>query len=342
MALPFLARPNQHGAPEMEHSSNDNVHYLHPPTAEGVSLSELYQPMSGELSIDDVRLLENGQVYIGSYESPRASRRIGMYQPDHYDPALPLVIMDTPLGTSVSGHNKVVAESMMNQGFFVIVKGPPRYSGFTVKGLTLAEDANETFGVLQAASQFDFVPDVESFLSYGESQAAMKQLGILALARLYSMEVEDALIVAPCFLDAINWSQLGKNAMHLMNMGRGLLKVGMEIEREAVEDLRGTIRRKDLHHHAVVIPVLTSGEAGTFIPHILAEQQATVQLFGRDGFSDPHIAKRKFDDLPNIDVAIDPKYGHVDGILSTELGILRGVVLFEAKQRADRTRLRPV
>lgn len=334
MALPFTGQLFRHGAPGMEQASLADVHYLHPPTAEGVSLEELYAPQPGHLEVDRLRELENGTLYIGSYDSKRASRRIGIYEPDELDPSLPLVIMDTPLGTSVSGHNKVVAESMMNNGFFVVVKGPPRYGGFTLSGMTLAEDANETFGVLHAVSQFGFAPDVERFMSYGESQAAMKQLGILALAGQYGMEISDALIVAPCFLDAINWAQLGRNAIHLLNMGRGLVRVGMEIEREALEDLRGTLRHKDFHHHAVVIPILTSGEAGTFIPHIPKTQQATVQLFGKDGFSDPDVAKDKFNDLPNVDVRIDRKYGHVDGILSDELAVLRGVMLFEAKRRA--------
>lgn len=333
MALPFT-HPEQARPPRTEEQSLASVHPIHPPAPEGVSLDDLYDPVAGEVEFDmHPRAIPGGMLRIGTYESERASRRIGLYEPDDHNPDLPTIVMHTPLGTSASGHNARVAGSFVQAGFKVELMGPPRYPGFTLRGMPLFEDANETLTMHHKLQETGDVPDHARIYVYGESQAAMKGLFTIALARKYGLEVEEAHIVAACFFDKINWLAVTRNVRGFTRMATGAIKAALELERAAFEELEGTIRHKDFHHHAVVIPVLTEGAPGQAIPLIDKLQPAHVTSFGRDVYSHPQKVRERFGNHPNIVVDVLRGRGHVDGILSRELADSRDVLLIQLAQK---------
>jgi hypothetical protein len=327
------------------------------PTAEGFSLSwdyieeamsklptderdihPLYIPEAGYVTEDKTKELAGGKVLIGSYYTTRASHRVGIYVPDGFDPEAkkPVVLMTSPLGTGAKGHNQEVATQMMQKGYAVIFKGPPRYYGPTLQALTLAEDANEMFGLVNAINQEGKLGEIEELILYGESQAAMKLYMELAIKDKYGYETVGAMPVAACYMRQINWKRPHRQIRRLMSMGTGALRVARNMSLEDVKKLRGTVSLKDGHHHVIVLPVLVSGETGQALDHIDPEQEFTDILFGRDGYSKPRrqaaeIEKR----FPNAEVHVYPQYGHVDGIMSPETRMHRELMLFEIAKRYD-------
>ena len=58
--------------------------------------------------------------------------------------------------------------------------------------------------------------------------------------------------------------------------------------------------------------------------------------FRKDGHSTPHQTKQEMNSrFANIDVEIDEKYGHVDGIKSPEFRIMRGALLCTTNHNYD-------
>lgn len=293
----------------------------------------LYRPSEGEVTIDKTKSVEGGELLVSSYLSNVADHRIGVYTPDDYDDRSPTIIMNTALGTGGRGHNQVVAESMMRRGYRVFVKGPPRYKSPTLRALTLTQDVNETFsafGHFEANGVINNSPDV---FIYGESQGAMKGLGSLAIASSYSKTVVDALLVAPCYLRKINYYRPEKQLFRLGSMILSGVNYALRENNAELIKRRGTFAIKDLHHHAITIPVLASGEAGNFLQHIDEAQKFTVAFFDRDGHSKPRRASHEIQTLfPNSNVVVFNDLGHIDGIGSDEIRSLRDVVLFELKK----------
>jgi len=295
-----------------------------------------YEPVPGVLIQSTEKLVDRGTIKIGSYLTKRASHRVGIYLPsgqtEQSNP--PVVLMTTALGTGVKGHNQIVAEEMMRAGAVVIVKGPPRYSGPTIRALTLAEDANEMFGLLDEVERSGVIGGIDKLLLYGESQAAMKALGGLAVAHGYGREVADALIVAACYWRRANLWKIHKQVDRLVGIGRGIGSFIAESSFEQKIKLRATFSLKDLHHHIIVVPVLTSGETGAFVPEIPTAQTFTNLAFAKDGNSSPRQAQADLKDrFPNVEARVLDDYGHVDGIMSPETAALRSIMILEAVHR---------
>ncbi len=294
-----------------------------------------YQPAAGELSSDSIREIEGGKLFIGAYRSVRASHRVGVYMPDDLKTAKarPTVLKSGPLGTAAAGHNQSVAEEMMREGFVVISKGVPRYHRPRPKAISLAEDANEMFGVLQAVEQKLDLGNTDEVFIYGESQAAMKAVGAMAIAGDYNRQVIDGLVVAACFFKRLNLQHIHRQPERLIRMGLGVASFVLHTTPEIRERLKGTINFKDLHHHITVIPVLTSGETGDFLPFIPKDQKFTNLSFGRDGNSHPyHVQADLQQRFPNAKTIVLDHYGHVDGIKSEETANLRASVLKEVRE----------
>lgn len=306
----------------------------------------LYMPETGQFRPDKQKTLpDGGTLYIGTYITERAMHRTGIYTPEGYDPKsrTPIVAKTTPLGTSAKGHNQRVAEHIVSTGSVVVAKGPPRYYGPTLTALTLAEDANEMHGLLNAAEHQGIIGNAEEVYVYGESQAAMKALGFMAISKFYNRQVMDGQVVAACFIDKANLRNPAKLIRYGTSMVKGTLKVAKDMSLSDAMDLWGTLSFKDMHHHAIVLPVLLSGETGTFIPHIEDEQRASVQFFGGDKSSRPHrTSERMQSSFPNMSVTLNEEYGHVDGIMSQETKDLRHQIFSRAVEERGAPKLRIV
>jgi hypothetical protein len=345
MAVFDLGPINPNNTPELmaAHEAADVTDIYDPRESEGffeprIVEDSLYEPAPGFLLADKSKELDGGAVHIATYQSSRASHRVGIYVPEGYDTesGLPIVVMQTPLLTGVKGHNQFVAEEMMRKGFVVVKKGPPRYSGPFNRALSLTEDANEIFGALQQLDSSELVGKIQKLWVYGESQGAMKMLAAPGLANHYGFEVVNGLIVAPCYLRQINFGRPDKQIRRLAGMVMGTVRYAQTANLEDLKKMRGTVSRKDLHHHLAVLPVLISGETGTFLDYIGEEQQLTVQLFGKDGNSSPyHSAAELTTRFKNMDVRVDPSKGHVDGIKSIGVSVLRNTMLYETRKQYD-------
>lgn len=307
--------------------------FLYP---EAQPTDSLYDPRPGVFMEDKAREVPGGTIHCGLYHSERASHRVGVYVPEDFSPdsETPTAVMTTALMTGVKGHNQKVATEMMRSGFPVIVKGPPRYRHMHDRVLNLTEDSNELMAVVSHVAATGVIGPIDRLLVYGESQGAMKGFGALALAGAYGFEVDDGLLVAPCYVDRIQLNHPLKQLGSLASLASGTLDFILHTDSNDRAKLRGTFSRKDLHHHLAVVPVLVSGETGTFLPHISKDQRFSVQLFGKDGWSRPRHTKRLLEEkFPAATVALDHGYGHIDGIMSEETTMLRGVMLWGARQR---------
>ncbi len=293
---------------------------LHPPFQEGVLFDGC-----GTLTATDRRAVEGGTLYLGTYATDLATHRVGVYAPENPSTTLrkPVVGMTTPLGTGNRGHNHNVAMEMMQDGAIVIKKGPPRYYRPTVRALSIEQDEGEVFRIINAVEQAGLIPEDSAVAMYGESQGAMKALMAPKLGAILGREVTTILPVAPCFLDRIQWHRPDRQLRALVNVTVGLARQARAMSREEITAKRGTFSRKDLHHHVIVLPVLTSGEAGDALPHIPPEQEGQVLVFGRDGWSQPRKTKARLERETNLEVHLFDEYGHVDGILSQETSQFR-------------------
>lgn len=303
---------------------------------------QLYEPREGLLVEDKVREVLGGAIHCGLYHSERATHRVGVYVPSELpaDSKLPTVLMTTALMTGVRGHNERVATEMMRAGFPVIVKGPPRYRHTRDRALSLTEDSNEMLGAAREVATNGIVGTVEKLLVYGESQGAMKGFGALALAGAYGFEVEDSLLVAPCYMDKIQLTRPLRQLGSLASLASGTFDYIRHTSNIDRTQLKGTFSRKDLHHHLAVVPVLVSGETGRFLPHIAPDQRFSVQLFGKDGWSRPKRTKKLLEErFTEVDVAIDERFGHIDGIMNEATTALRGAMLWGVRQRTHGNRL---
>ena len=306
--------------------------------AEPLEPSELYQPVPGTFRVDKQKPLHGGTVTIGAYETERASHRVGIYTPDNYRPEakLPKVLTTTPLGVGARGRSQIVGEEMMRAGFRVIKKAVPRYAGPITTALGLAEDANEMLGLMNTLEADGIIDPTEEIIPEGESQSGMKALAVLALAAAYGYDVADGLVIAPCYLHKINLLRPDRQVGRMLGMLGGTIRYISHTTPEERHELRGTFSIKDMHHHALVLPVLVSGETGTFPTHIPKEQKFGLELYGKDGHSHPHEVKAEFDKMfPNVSSRILAEYGHVDGIMSTETAARRDAMLFEIAQAHD-------
>lgn len=291
-----------------------------------VTPCELYSPVPGWLEENKEKTLRGGNLTIGAYHSSRASHPVGIYMPDNYHSGsgLPTIIMTTPLGTGVKGHNQLVAEQMMRTGFAVIVKGPPRYHFGQLKALSLTEDVNELLSLTREVSKSGIIGSIGNIFVYGESQAAMKGFGVIGLAKDYGLDVIDGLLAAPCYLHGANIFKPWQEIKRLMSMASSVIDFALQASDKDISHLQNTLSIKDLHHHIAVLPILASGETGKFLPFIRPHQNFSVVLFEKDGHSDPVSTKSEISNIsPNIQVSIEPRYGHVDGIMSSEFADLR-------------------
>ena len=303
----------------------------HPPSQEGVLFD-----MTGSLRATDKRTVEGGTLYLGTFATGLAMHRVGIYTPSEYslDRSVPIIAMTTPLGTGNRGHNHEVAMDMMQEGAVVIKKGPPRYYGPTLHALSLEEDENEVFKVINATEQTGLIPKDVSVSIYGESQGAMKALMAPKIGALMGREVTYILPVAPCFLEKIQWNRPDRQIRALANVTLGFVRQARSMSLEEIAAKRGTVSHKDVHHHLIVLPVLTSGEAGEALVHIPPTQDGDVLVFGRDGWSKPRKTKARIEDETNLDVHLFDNYGHVDGILSAETKQFRHAMVNRLQERA--------
>lgn len=297
-----------------------------------VPVNELFAPQPGWLEGTAEKQVRGGSIALRSYHTERATHPVGIYRSSNYNSELnlPKILMTTPLGTGVKGHNQFVAEQMMRAGYDVIVKGVPRYHFGRIKALSLTEDANELLGLTQEVNDQKTVGDIEELFIYGESQAAMKALGAIGLAGEYGFEVTDGLIAAPCYIHAADITNPIKELSRMFSMISSVVEFSLHTTNEDRQQMHGTFSPKDMHHHLAVLPVLASGETGKFLPFIKPNQKLTAQLFGKDPHSSPRRTKAELSAIsPNISVDIDYKHGHVDGIMSPEFASLRSAKLYE-------------
>lgn len=303
-----------------------------------VSQSQLYMPEEGQFRPDRQKKIEGGSVIIGTYITRRAMHRTGVYLPEGYESAdsNPVVVRTSALGTGIKGFNDVVSREILDTGSVVISKGPPRYYGPTLRALTQTEDANEMHGLVNAVERQGIIGASEEVWVDGQSQSAMKALGFMALSPYYNRRVENGHVVAPCFLDRANVRNPRKFIRYGTSMLQSIARAGQNIGLQELLELRETVSVKDMHHHIIVLPVLLSGETGTFLPHIDPGQEAAVDLYGLDRSSRAHRAHTKLSTLfANMDVTLHEAYGHVDGINSPETKAKRQEVFTNAVQRRD-------
>lgn len=311
-----------------------------------VSCGDLYMPVSGDFRPDRQKAIPNGTLITGAYITERAMHPTRIYLPDGYTPSEnnPVVARTSALGTGVKGFNDIVSREIMDAGAVVISKGPPRYYGPTLHALTQTQDANEIHGLVSAVERSGIIRSAEQIWVDGQSQSAMKALGVIAIAPSYSREVVNGHIVAACFLDRANVRNPRKFIRYGTSMLESMVRAGIHMGKEVVatksvepfQELGGTVDIRDMHHHVIVLPVLMSGEAGSFLPFISAKQKAFVDFFGRDRSSRAHRAHSKISaQFPNMDISLDENYGHVDGINSPETRARRQQLFTGAVQSRD-------
>ncbi len=306
------------------------IEAYHPPVegdflfANPVPVENLYQPHTGRLQMGAVERFNGGLKYNATYASELATHDVVVYKAGNNAPK-PTVLMTSPLWTGTHGHNDRVAQDIANQGCDVVFKAVPHYYR-PDDALTLTEDANEMHGLLNVLSQRPELRlgSLEEINVYGESQAAMKLLGVVALAGLYGREVNDGMSVAACFLWKANLHNPVKMVRYGTSMIKSVANAARDISLEEAWELRKTVSLRDVHHHIAVVPVLSSGEAGLALPHINPSQRLTNQFYGKDRTSRAHRSHRLMQShFPNMDSYLDEKYGHVDGIRSRETKELR-------------------
>lgn len=317
---------------------NNEVRSKDPRESEGFSfvpVSALYHPLSGSIEGNNEKSLRGGSVAIRAFHTSRASHPVGVYKPTSFDldKKLPVVVMTTPLGTGVKGHNQDVAEQMMRSGFGVIVKGPPRYHLGRLRALSLTDDVNEMLELTREINKTGMLGNINEVVIYGESQAAMKGLGAIGLAESYGFKVVDGILAAPCYIHAADMSHPVKEVNRMVSMASSCIEFARHAGGSELGKLQGTFSMKDIHHHLAVLPVLASGETGQFLPKIKINQKFTARLFGKDGHSSPRRSQAELRAVSaQADVDIDYHYGHVDGIMSPEFASLRAAKLFEIAQ----------
>lgn len=304
-----------------------------------VPLDQLYQPAPGSLRQKTPERFTNdkGVKFIGTYCTARAMHEVRIYTPDNLDDTIDAakVIMTTPLGTGIEGHNDKVAQEIASTDCVVILKGVPRYYN-PRRALNLTEDANEVHGLLNALEDSTDLRlgKLDHMYAYGESQAAMKLLGIVATAGLYDRTVVDGLAVAACFIEPANLRNVRKLLRYGTSMVGSIRSAAKMLSAEEIWDLRQTIDIRDVHNHLAVIPTLMSGEAGTFLPHISRDQLLSNQFFGKDRSSRAHRAKLLMDTrFPRMQTYLNEQYGHADGIISPGTKELRRKVFSDIVQQ---------
>lgn len=293
-----------------------------------IPIENLYHPQVNKLSLGYTEHFDGGTRYSALYASRLAMHDVRIYKAAGEQPK-PVVLMTSPLGTGTDGHNDNVAKDIARQGCDVIFKSVPHYYHAREDALTLTEDANEMHSLLNSLAEEPTINlgKLEEINVYGESQAAMKLLGVVALASSYGREVKDGLSVAPCFIQKANTHNPVKFIRYGTSMMESMANAGRELSVQEMWSLRKTFSMRDVHHHLAVVPVLLSGEAGTFLPHIDREQHLTNQFFGKDRSSRAHRAQKLLQAaFPNMTTLLDEKYGHVDGIVSKETKRLRHAV----------------
>jgi len=301
-------------------------------------VSSFYQPENGRLVPYKTAEIKGGNVVLSHYSSRLATHNVNIYIPEGHDPklGLPAVVMFTPWldGTGKRSHSNVVAQEMMRQGLVVVLKGVPHYSGPKKDALTFTEEANEMMGIVNQVEGLGIIePDIE-LLVYGESQAAQKGLGVVAVQNFYDHPVSDGQLVAFCFAEAIDWSDPLKASKQFggfaINAAISVAKIPL------IEKLRRcqSFRLKDAHHHAIAPWVITSGEAGTFFGVIDKSQKLGFDLGERDGISDPLItAFRIKKEFPEMRPHVFLDHGHIDVIMSEEVRDNRNEMISRAIQR---------
>jgi hypothetical protein len=300
-----------------------------------VPLENLYQPHAGKLQMGAVERFDGGLKYNATYASKLAMHDVVVYK-SGYGVSKPTVLMTSPLWTGTHGHNDSVAQDIARQGCDVVFKAVPHYY-HPDDALTLTEDANEMHGLLNVLSQHTEVGlgSLEEINVYGESQAAMKLLGVVALSGLYGREVNDGMAVAACFLWRANLHNPVKLVRYGTSMVASIANAARGLSLEEAWELRKTVSLRDVHHHLAVLPVLSSGEAGLALPHIKPDQRLTNQFYGKDRTSRAHRSHRLMQaHFTNMDSYLDEKYGHVDGIRSKETKQLRRQIFGRIAARA--------
>lgn len=308
--------------PLAQKAAIEGDHLFHHP----VPLEYLYQPEFGHIDHPKVEILEGGITrYSTTYLTVQAMHNVRFYkaaQPEnhHATPPKPNVIVTGATGTGSEGHNEKLARQIAATGCNVIFKGVPRYFG-PRKALTLTEDANEMHGLLNALASFKQLNmgSLERVHVYGESQAAMKLLGFIALSESYNREVVDGMAVAICYLEKAPYNDPRKLLSGWASLAKSTLSAVLQLSPYELWQAGKTLDRRDLHHHFGVIPALLSGEAGNFLPHIPRTQTLTNKLFASDEPSQAVKTKSTLDaHFPNMNTTINEDYGHVDGIISAE------------------------
>lgn len=296
-----------------------------------VPIEDLYRPEFGQIDHPKVRILDGGITeYSTTYLTERAMCVAKVYKAARHEHRgatgpKPNVIISGATGTGSEGHNDKLAKQIAATGCTVIFKGVPRYFG-PRRALTLTEDANEMHGLLNTLASFKQLNlgSLESVHVYGESQAAGKSLGFIALAESYNREVVNGMAVALCFLEKAPYNDPRKLLIGSVSMVRSSIKAALQMSPYELWQARKTLDIRDIHHHLGVLPVIMSGEGGKFLPHIPSTQRLTNNLYGKDEFSQAKKTKRTLDaHFPNMGTSIDNNYGHVDGIVSSETNAAR-------------------
>lgn len=291
-----------------------------------VPIGDLYGPEIGQIDHPQVKILEGGITeYTTTYFTIQAMSKVRILKaqrPEHrgVTNTIPNVILTGATGTGSEGHNEDLAKQIAAAGCNVIFKGVPRYFG-PRKALRLTEDANEMHGLLNTLASFKQLKlgSLESVYVYGESQAAMKLLGFIALSASYNREVVDGMAVALCYLEKAPYNNPIKLLSDWTSIVKSSINAFLHMNPQELWQAQKTFDIRDLLHHLGVIPVLMSGEAGKFLPHIPETQPLTNKLFGNDSLSEAVKTKARLDaHFPNMETSINASYGHVDGIIAPE------------------------
>lgn len=233
------------------------------------------------------------------------------------------VVFTTALGTSIRGHNWHTMYQMMDLGYPVVLVGPegghqnwpktPRAIKRFVKNLVKIslEEAAENIHEILEVTDHSNVYKPGRIVSIGESQGAMKGLGVTARAHKFGRQVLYADHTAACFpMARKNLSEHISLLPETIAQTSLVGKISLDMSLERARHYPGTINLNPhfLLHVAAALPMLLSGEAGSLAREIDPDSQIHQTLFTGDSWSNVKGWQDIFADMPNT--VIDARPGN--------------------------------
>lgn len=256
---------------------------------------------------------------------------------NHYQPAerqSDVPILQTPAWmTGLHGHNQISQHKLAQAGFDSLLIGHvgeerdswpkeigrlllhPLEVGKELTNIRLARQAHHMLQIQRAMPALTGLSASEAYV-FGESRGAMTGLAVLAMAKAYGVDVKKAFLVSPCFETGFGEETAAEFSWQLPAEFIGLFgDIGhVSLSRLVRSANTVNLSPKSFVYELAHGPALFNGDAGTFVDHIPADQNAMILGFHNDFAGQTSRWEERFEDFPNVWVQHAPK-AHVSGIM---------------------------